>query len=79
MNIKNLVDADSIAAQIGPGLELTPDQIKQLIMEGIDTLQELVKNDRLDTILQKIENGLLKDRYNILTTIIQIILNAAKK
>lgn len=79
MKIKNLVDANSIAAQLAPGLDLTPEQIKQLVIEGIDTLQELIKNDRLDTILQKIENGILKDRYNILTTIIQIVLNATKK
>lgn len=79
MNIKNLVDANSIAAQLAPGIDLTPEQIKELVLQGIDTLQELIKNDRLDTILQKIENGILKDRYNILTTIIQIVLNATKK
>lgn len=79
MIIKNLVDANSIAAQLPTGLDLTPEQIQQLILEGIDTLQELIKNDRIDTILQKIENGILKDRYNILKTIIQIIINTAKK
>lgn len=77
--IKNIVDAGSIAKQLGPGIDLTPEQVQQLILEGIDTLQELIKNDRIDTILQKIENGILKDRYGILKAIIQIVINTVKK
>lgn len=79
MNIKALVNVEKIAKELGPGIDLTPEQIRQLIIDGIDTLQELIKNDKIDTILQKIEDGILKDRYGILTKIIQIILEVTKR
>lgn len=53
--------------------EVTPDQLQDIIVAFIDYLQTIIKNDKIDEILENIENRVENDRFGVLAFIVNFI------
>ncbi len=53
--------------------EVTPEQLQDIIVAFIDYLQTIIKNDKIDEILENIENRVENDRFGVLAFIVNFI------
>ena len=53
--------------------EVTPEQIQEIVIDFINHLQEIIKNDKIDAILQDIEERVESDKFGVLAFIANFI------
>jgi len=53
--------------------EVTPEQLQDIIVAFLDYLQTIIKNDKIDEILENIENRVENDRFGVLAFIVNFI------
>jgi hypothetical protein len=53
--------------------EVTPEQLQEIIIDFLNHLQEIIKNDKIDAILENIEDRVEDDKFGVLAFIVNFI------